>query len=380
MSQLFTPFTLRGATFKNRTVVAPMCQYSAKHGFANDWHLVHLGRFAIGGFGLVIVEATGIVPEGRISYGDVGLWNDEQIAPLKRIVDFLHSQGVKAGIQLGHAGRKASTPVWWRGAFNETAAEKIEYGYEDWIPVAPSAVRHMEGNPDFKLPTALDEAGLARVRDGFAAAARRAHEAGFDVVEIHGAHGYLIDQFLSPLANKRNDNYGGNRENRMRFPLEVVEAVRGAWPEDKPLLIRISTSDNHPEGWQVEDSIAFASELKTRGVDLIHCSSGGFDGASIPVGPLYQVHFARAVREGADIPTMAVGLITEPAEAEAILTEGDADMVAFARGALEDPNWPIHARHILGAADAPYALWPKQAANRIRDKDRALHLREFATT
>jgi 2,4-dienoyl-CoA reductase-like NADH-dependent reductase (Old Yellow Enzyme family) len=376
MSQLFSPFVLRGTTFKNRTVVAPMCQYSAKHGLANDWHLVHLGRFALGGFGHVIVEATGVLPEGRISYGDLGLWEDGQIAPLKRITEFLHSQGSAAGIQLGHAGRKASTPIWWRGAFNETEPEKGEFGYEDWVPVAPSALRHTDSNPDFKLPTALDEAGLARVIDGFAKATRRAAEAGFDVVEIHGAHGYLIDQFLSPLANKRNDQYGGSRENRMRFPLAIAEAVRAAWPADKPLFIRIFTSDNHPEGWQVEDSVVFAKELKARGIDLIHCSSGGFEGAAIKVEALYQVPFARAVRTGADIPTMAVGLITEPADAEAIVANGDADFVAFARGALEDPNWPVHARHVLGGGDNPYAYWPKQAGNRIRDKDGALQLRQ----
>ena len=378
MSELFTPFALRGTSFKNRVAIAPMCQYSAKHGLANDFHLVHLGRFALGGFGLVIVEATGVVPEGRISYGDLGLWDDGQIAPLKRIVDFLHSQGSQAGIQLGHAGRKASTPVWWRGAFNETEAEKLEYGYEDWVPVAPSALRHTDKNPDFKLPIALDRAGLDRVRDGFADAARRAAAAGFDVVEIHGAHGYLIDQFLSPLANKRNDEYGGSREGRMRFPLEVVEAVRAAWPAEKPLFIRISTSDNHPEGWQVEDSVAFAKELKARGVDLVHCSSGGFDGGAIKLAPLYQVPFARAVREGADIPTMAVGLITQPAEAESIIAHGDADMVALAREALDDPNWAVHARYALGGEDDPYTYWPKQAGNRIRDKDRALNLRQPA--
>ena len=378
MTQLFSPFTLRGTTFRNRTVVSPMCQYSAIHGLANDWHLVHLGRFALGGFGLVIVEATGVLPEGRISYGDVGLWEDAQIAPLRRIVDFLHSQGAKAGIQLGHAGRKAATPIWWRGGFNETEAEKAEFGYEDWTPVAPSAIRHSQTDPLFKLPTALDAAGLARVRDGFAAAARRADAAGFDVVEIHGAHGYLLDQFLSPLANHRTDEYGGSRENRMRFPLEVVEAVRAAWPADKPLLIRISTSDNHPEGWQVVDSVVFSRELKVRGVDAVDCSSGGFEGGSIPVGPLYQVPFARAVREGADIPTIAVGLISEPAEAEAIIARGDADLVALARAALEDPNWPVHAQHALGGTSDPYRLWPKQVGNRIRDRDRALHQREFS--
>ena len=378
MSQLFSPFALRGETFKNRVVVAPMCQYSAQHGFANDWHFVHLGRFALGGFGLVILEATGVTPEGRITYGDLGLWDDAQIGPLKRIVDFLHSQGAKAGIQLAHAGRKGSTPVPWRSNVPDSPAEREAIGFEDWTPVAPSALIHSETAPGYKLPVALDEAGLARTRDAFAAAARRSLAAGFDTVEIHAAHGYLLNQFLSPLANKRNDDYGGSRENRMRFPLEVVEAVRAAWPADKPLIVRISTSDNHPEGWQVEDSIVFAKELKARGVDVIHTSSGGFDGASIKAEALYQVPFARAVREGAGMPTIAVGLITRPEEAERILQEGDADMVALAREALDDPNWPLHARHVLGDSDGSYSWWPQQAAARIRDKDRTLHIREFA--
>jgi 2,4-dienoyl-CoA reductase-like NADH-dependent reductase (Old Yellow Enzyme family) len=378
MIKLFSPYSLRGMTLRNRAVVSPMCQYSAVHGYANDWHLVHLGRFALGGFGLVIVEATGVVPEGRISYGDVGLWEDGQIAPLARIVDFLHAHGAKAGIQLAHAGRKASTAVPWRRELPPDAEGRTAIGYEDWTPVAPSAIAHSETDPDYKLPIALDRAGMERVRDGFAAAARRADAAGFDVVELHGAHGYLLNQFLSPLANRRNDEYGGSRENRMRFPLEVVEAVRAAWPAEKPLFIRISTSDNHPEGWQVEDSVAFAGELKTRGIDLIDCSSGGLEGGQIAVKPLYQVPFAQAVREGAEIPTMAIGLIDAPADAEAILADGDADLVALARGALDDPNWPLHARLELARDKEAYALWPAQAAARIRDRDRALHRRAFA--
>ncbi len=373
MSQLFSPLVLRGLTLRNRTVVSPMCQYSAQHGLANDWHLVHLGRFALGGFGLVIVEATGVVPEGRISYGDLGLWEDAQVAPLAQIVDFLHSQGSAAGIQLGHAGRKASTPIWWRGSFNETEEEKREYAYEHWVPVAPSAEPHMKDNPNFQTPTALDEVGIARLVKSFADAARRADQAGFDVVELHGAHGYLISQFLSPLANHRTDRYGGSRENRMRFGLEVTEAVRAAWPAHKPLFMRISTTDGSPGGWGVEDSIAFAHELKARGVDVIDCSSGGFDGYALKAAPLYQVQLAKAVRD-AGIATMAVGLISDPKDAETIVATGEADLVAFARGALEDPNWPVHAHHILDGAE--YDLWPKQARNRIRDKDRALGIRQ----
>ncbi|RYE84238.1 MAG: NADH:flavin oxidoreductase/NADH oxidase, partial [Hyphomicrobiales bacterium] len=231
MSQLFSPLTLRGLTLRNRTVVAPMCQYSAQDGFANDWHMVHLGRFGMGGFGLVILEATGVTPEGRISYGDLGLWKDEQIAPLARIVDFLHSQGAAAGIQLAHAGRKAATPIAWRRGFDETEAEKLEYGYETWVPVAPSTQAHSD-NPNYQVPHALSVDEIKATVQAFADAAVRSDEAGFDVVEIHGAHGYLINQFLSPLANHRTDEYGGSRENRMRFALEVSAAVRAVWPED----------------------------------------------------------------------------------------------------------------------------------------------------
>ena len=374
MSSLFSSASLRGLTLRNRTVVAPMCQYSAKDGFANDWHLVHLGRFAMGGFGLVIVEATGVTAEGRISYGDLGLWKDEQIAPLARIVDFLHSQGAAAGIQLAHAGRKASTPIHWRGGFTETEAEKAAFGFQSWTPVAPSAIAHTQTNPHYQTPVALDAAGIRNVIDSFTAAAIRADQAGFDTVEIHAAHGYLLNQFLSPLANLRTDQYGGSRENRMRLVLEVTEAVRAVWPADKPLLVRISVSDNHPEGWQVEDSIVLARELKARGVDAIDCSSGGFDGASIKPIAAYQVPFAKAVRDGADIPTMAVGLLGDVAGAEAIVSNGEADFVALARGALDDPNWALHARHELGATD--YDLWPKQA-NRVRERDRSLGLRSF---
>ena len=249
MTDLFTPVTLRGLTLRNRTVVAPMCQYSARDGFANDWHFVHLGRFGIGGFGLVILEATGVLPEGRISYADLGLWKDEHIAPLARIVDFLHSQNTAVGIQLAHAGRKASTPVPWRNGFDETEEEKPKVGFEHWQPVGPSAISHAPGNPHFQTPAALDKAGIRNVIDAFVAAARRAEQAGFDTVEIHAAHGYLLNQFLSPLANQRTDEYGGSRENRMRLVLEVTEAVREVWPEHKPLLARLSVSDWAEGGW-----------------------------------------------------------------------------------------------------------------------------------
>lgn len=356
MSALFSPITLRGLTLRNRTVVAPMCQYSAKDGFATDWHLVHLGRFAIGGFGLVMLEATGVSPEGRISYADLGIWKGEHIPALARIVDFLHSQGAAAGIQLAHAGRKASTPVPWRNGFDETDAEKDHVGFESWTPVGPSALIHAE-NRDFTRPHELDIDGINHVIDSFVAAAVRANQAGFDTVEIHAAHGYLLNQFLSPLANKRTDKYGGSRENRMRLVLEITEAVRTVWPKNKPLLARLSVSDQHPDGWQTEDSVVLARELKARGVDAIDCSSGGFDGAQIKPGIAYQVPLAKAVRDGADIPVMAVGLLGGDPEVDAKLIEnGDADFIALARGALDDPNWPQHARLALGARD--YDLWP----------------------
>lgn len=369
MSHLSSPFPLRELVLKNRAIVAPMCQYSARHGVVNDWHLVHLGRFALGGFSLVIVEATGVTPEGRITYACPGLWEDAQVAPLKRIVDFLHANGAAAGIQLAHAGRKASSPLPWRGSFNETDAERAALAFEDWTPVAPSAERHAAS---YKLPEALDAVGLARIRDGFVSAARRAETAGFDVIEIHSAHGYLLNQFLSPVANRRPDPYGGSLANRMRFPLEVAEAVRGVWPEHKPLFARISATDWIDGGWTVEDSIIYAKELQARGVDLIHCSSGGFDGAKPQVGALYQVPLSAAVRRGAEIPTAAVGLITTAQQAESILAADNADLIALARQALEDPNWALHAQHELDGGDAVYAGWPQQAGYAIRNKDRAL--------
>ena len=369
MSKLMSPIALRGLTLRNRTVVAPMCQYSAIDGFANDWHMVHLGRFGMGGFGLVIVEATGILPEARISYGDLGLWKDEHIAPLARIVDFLHGQGAAAGIQLAHAGRKASTPVSWHGPQDlATEEQRRAVGYEHWQPVAPSAESHDPDNPDYQVPTALDRDGIRRVIDGFVAAARRAQTAGFDVVEIHAAHGYLLNQFLSPLANHRTDEYGGSRENRMRLVLEVAEAVRAVWPEDKPLLARLSVSDNAEGGWTIEDSVVLARELKARGVDAIDCSSGGLAQGRIKSARAYQVPFAEAVKAGANIPTMAVGVLGDIQVAETILENGQADFIALARGALDDPNWPLHANRELGG---DYTLWPVQT-RRVAEYDRVM--------
>jgi 2,4-dienoyl-CoA reductase-like NADH-dependent reductase (Old Yellow Enzyme family) len=366
MSKLFSTLKVRGLTLKNRAVVSPMCQYSAKHGLANDWHFVHLGRFAQGGFGLVFVEATAVEPEGRITYGDMGLWDDKQIAPLQRIVKFLHDQGSAAAIQLAHAGRKASSTIPWRGKFDETEAEKKALAFEEWTPVGPSALPH---NASYKIPEALDEAGLARVKAGFVAAAQRAAAAGFDVAEVHSAHGYLLHEFLSPVSNNRTDAYGGTRENRMRFPLEVVATVRKAWPDDKPLFVRISTQDWIEGGWQVDDSIAYAEKLKALGADVIDCSSGGFDTSVVKSAALYQVPFAKAVKEMAKVPTMSVGLISTAQEAEGILERGEADLIALGRMALEDPNWAHHARHVLEGGDESYGQWPQQMGYAIRNKD-----------
>jgi 2,4-dienoyl-CoA reductase-like NADH-dependent reductase (Old Yellow Enzyme family) len=380
MSTLFSPMTIRDLTLKNRLAVSPMCQYSARHGLANDWHLVHLGRFGMGGFGLVTVEATAVTPEGRISYGDLGLWTDEQIGPLARIVDFLHSQGAAAGIQIGHAGRKASTAIGWRGSFNETEDEKRAAAYEDWEPVAPSAILHSTGASGFKVPRELTVAEIGALPEAFAMATRRANAAGFDVVEIHAAHGYLLNQFLSPVANKRMDEWGGSIENRMRLPLAVARAMRQAWPAHKPLFARLSVTDAIDGGWNVDDSVTFVNELKAVGVDVIVCSSGGFDGAALKVGPAYQLPLAAEVGKRTGIATMAVGLITTPEEAEAAVASGDADLIALARTALDDPQWPLHARMVLGGLEDPYSEWPKQASLAVRNRDRAMRIRGFSKT
>lgn len=368
MSLLFSPYELGNLTLRNRATVAPMCQYSARHGVANDWHFVHLGRFAQGGFSLVTVEATAVTAEGRITYGDLGLWNDEQIAPLSRIVDFVKSQGAAAGIQLAHAGRKAATAVPWRGGFNETEAEKRALAFEDWPPVAPSALPH---SPTHATPAALTITQMKAIEQAFVAAARRAEAAGFDLVEVHAAHGYLLNQFLSAVANQRDDEFGGRAENRRRFPLAVVKAVRAAWPKHKPLLVRLSAADALEGGVTLEDSIAFSRELKTLGVDMIHVSSGGFTGAVIKPAPGYQVNYAAAIKHEVGIPTMAVGLITEAKQAEKIIAQGDADLVALGREALDDPNWPLHAARSLGI-DPAYKLWPDQMGYAVRGKDMAL--------
>ena len=348
-ASLFAPLELGNITLPNRIVVSPMCQYSAEDGFANDWHLVHLGSRAVGGAGLVITEATAVRPEGRISPQDLGLWKDEHIAPLKRAVDFLHRQGTFAGIQLAHAGRKASMCAPWQG---ERIATAEEGGWKD--VVAPSAIPFSQKYPQ---PHTLKEAEIDDIVKAFARAARRALLAGFDVIEIHGAHGYLLHQFLSPLSNQRSDLYGGSLENRMRLLTQVVDAVREEWPHERPLFVRISATDWAEGGWNVQSSIALAAHLRLRKVDLLDVSSGGLiPGVKIPVGPGYQTHFSEQIRRHTGILTGSVGMITEPAQADHILRTGQADLVLMAREFLRDPYWALHAANDLGQKIG----WPVQ--------------------
>jgi 2,4-dienoyl-CoA reductase-like NADH-dependent reductase (Old Yellow Enzyme family) len=348
-SLLFSPLTLRGVTLKNRIAVSPMCQYSSEDGFANDWHFVHLGSRAVGGAGLIILEASAVEAIGRITAQDLGIYKDEHVAPLARIVKFLHEHGSVAGIQLAHAGRKASTsPPWSGGA---AIAPNAEGG---WTPVAPSPLAFDEKS---NVPTELDEAGIQRVIRAFAEATDRARTAGFRVVEIHGAHGYLLHEFLSPLSNKRTDRYGGSFENRVRFTREITRAVRQRWPEELPLFVRLSATDWVEGGWTVEDSVALAKLLKEDGADLIDCSSGAIvPGVKIPAGPGYQVPLSERVRRETGIATGAVGLIQSAFQADSILRTGQADLVLLAREMLRDPYWPLHAAKELHAQ----VTWPKQ--------------------
>jgi 2,4-dienoyl-CoA reductase-like NADH-dependent reductase (Old Yellow Enzyme family) len=325
-----------------------MCEYSSEDGFAADWHLVHLGARAQGGAGLVILEASAILPEGRISIADLGIWKDEHIPNLQHIAAFIHSQGARAGIQLAHAGRKASFAAPFSG---ERLLQPSEGG---WQPVAPSAIAF---SPTYAVPAALDQAGIDAVIEAFRLATLRALTAGFDLVEIHAAHGYLLHQFLSPLANQRTDAYGGSFENRARLALQVVDTVRAAWPDHLPLLVRISATDWFDGGWNIEESVQLARLFRSHGVDLVDCSSGGMvPNAKIPVAPGYQVEFAARIRREAGIPTAAVGLITDPAQANAIIASQEADLVFLAREMLRDPYWPLHAAATLGEL----ASWPPQ--------------------
>ena len=350
MSQLCQPLSLRQLKLPNRIAVSPMCQYSAKAGMANDWHLVHLGSRAVGGAGLVIVEATAVSPEGRISPDDLGIWSDEHVEPLRRITRFIEAQGAFAGVQLAHAGRKAST---WRPWLGKHGSVPIAAG--GWTPVGPSTIAF---SPEHAVPTALDEAGIAGIVRVFVEAAERSLAAGFKIAEVHAAHGYLLHQFLSPLSNQRQDRYGGSFDNRIRLLLEVTTAVREVWPQELPLFVRLSATDWVDDGWNADETVELARRLKDIGVDLIDVSSGGTAAnADIPVGPGYQTQFAERVRKEAGIATGTVGMITEAVQAEHILRTGQADLILLARELLRDPYWPLHAAEDL--RDNSVA-WPAQ--------------------
>jgi 2,4-dienoyl-CoA reductase-like NADH-dependent reductase (Old Yellow Enzyme family) len=352
---LLSPLSIRDVTFRNRIVMSPMCQYCATEGMANDWHLVHLGSRAAGGVGLVVVEATAVLPEGRITPGDMGIWDDRHIAPLARIARFVHSQNAVAGIQLAHAGRKASCDLPWNGG-----ASKKTPGEGGWTVVGPSPIPFSEGDP---VPVPLDEAGLDSIVAAFESAARRALDAGFRLIEIHSAHGYLLHEFLSPLSNHRQDQYGGSLENRMRLVLRVAAALRKLMPLDLPLFVRISATDWETGGWDIDQSVVLARRLCELGVDLIDVSSGALvPKARIPVGKGYQVPFARKIRDEAGIMTGAVGMITETAHANEIITGGDADLVFLARELLRQPYWALRAEAELG--EDPN--WPTQYGYAVR--------------
>lgn len=343
---LFQPLTVRSVTLRNRIGVSPMCQYSATDGVANDWHYVHLGSRAVGGAGLVIVEATAVAPEGRITPGCLGLWNEAQLEPLARIAKFLKEHGAVAGIQIAHAGRKASAALPWHGGAHLSEAQG------GWPTIAPSAIPFGGDLP--KVPRAMTAADLARVQNDFVATAKRALAAGFNWLELHAAHGYLFNEFLSPLTNHRTDSYGGSFENRIRLLLDTARAVRQVWPDHLPLTVRISAIDWMDGGWQIEDSIALAKLLKAEGVDLIDCSSGGLvPDAKITVKPGYQVPFAEKIRHAAGIATAGVGFITEAKQADDIVRGGQADVVLLARQMLADPYWPAHAAKALGQRITP---------------------------
>jgi 2,4-dienoyl-CoA reductase-like NADH-dependent reductase (Old Yellow Enzyme family) len=359
---LFDEIRIRDIRIRNRIVVSPMCQYSAEDGHVTDWHLVHLGKFAQGGAGVVFVEATAVEKRGRITHGDTGIWQDSHIEGLKRISRFVEQQGAVPAIQLAHAGRKASMARPWHGNGPLTPAD-LERGDKPWGIVGPSDTALGD---EWLKPSPLEVKDLQELKTSYSDAARRAHQAGFQILELHAAHGYLLHTFLSPLSNLRKDEYGGTLETRMRFPLEVAQAVRQSWPAEKPLFVRVSSIDDVEGGWSIEDTIAFAKELKKAGVDVVDCSSGGILGSAtaatrtlLPRVPGFQIPFAERVRKEAEIKTMAVGLILTPQQAEEALRAGRADLIAVGREALYDPNWPLHAAAALGV-DPEFARWPVQ--------------------
>jgi 2,4-dienoyl-CoA reductase-like NADH-dependent reductase (Old Yellow Enzyme family) len=356
---LFSPLALRGVTLKNRIVVSPMCQYSAREGMADDWHLVHLGKMATGGAGLVFTEAAAVEPEGRITYGDLGIWSDAHIPPLKRITDFIKANGAVPAIQLAHAGRKASMQRPWHGNGPINDADRAR-GEDAWRIVGPSPIAMDAG---WLVPHELSVEEIRNLQARWREAALRSLAAGFEVLEMHSAHGYLSHSFLSPLSNQRNDRYGGDLQGRMRFTLELAEQLRDAWPQDKPLFVRISSVDGIEGGWTIEDTVILARELAARGVDVVDCSSGGLLGsataARIKRNPGFQVPFAQRVKHEAGVRTMAVGLILDAHQAEQIVQDGQADLIAIGRQSLYNPNWALHAQIALGV-QGDYASWPVQ--------------------
>lgn len=356
--QLFTPLALRGLTLQNRIVVSPMCQYLAVDGYVQDWHFQHHARFALAGYGLAFVEATGVTRNGRITHGCTGIFEDGQIDGLKRIVDGYRARGVATAIQIGHSGRRGSAARPWDGA----APLPDDDAEGRWQTVGPSALPERDGYP---VPRELSKADLMELVEAFTAATRRCVEAGFDVVEVHGAHGYLLHSFMSPISNQRDDEFGGDVQGRMRFPLMVAEAVRAAWPEDKPLFYRVSAVDGVPGGLPIDDTIALARELKQLGVDVIDCSAGGMSGpatlAKTKLQPGHLVAHSDAIRAGAEMATMAVGLIMDPQHAEQILRDGQADLIALARETMARPNWPYHAAEVLGMEE-PWKVLPPEYA------------------
>jgi 2,4-dienoyl-CoA reductase-like NADH-dependent reductase (Old Yellow Enzyme family) len=365
---LFTPIQLRGVTARNRVVVSPMSQYLAKDGAPTDWHLVHLGKFAMGGAGIVFTEETSVAQAARKTYSCPGIYSDEQARAWRRVTDFLHEQGALAGIQHGHAGRNVSTKAPWEG-FEPLTEEDAKHGKPPWRGYAPSPVPAKPGGP---VPIEMDHADIRRVVQAHVEACRRSLDAGFDILEIHGAHGYIIQQFLSPITNLRKDAYGGDLQGRMRFCLELVEAVRAAWPKELPLFFRASCIDGKGGAWNIDDTVQLARGLKARGVDLVDCSSGGIQGpltlSLVPRTPGYHVPFAERIRGEAGIATMAPGLITEAQQAEDYLQAGKTDLIALARELLWNPSWPAHAAKALGAPD-PLALLPKTYAWWLRRRE-----------
>ena len=359
-SLLFSPIGLRSVHLRNRVVISPMCQYSARDGIPDDWHFAHLAQFAMGGAGLIFTEASAVLPEGRITHGDTGMWSGEQAEGWTRIVQFLHNQGAKAGIQLAHAGRKAGMQRPWHG---NAAPDETDHarGEEPWRVVSASSEPLIDG---WLVPEALEIGEIAHIIQAFADAAVRADHAGFDAAEVHGAHGYLLHQFLSPLSNKRSDEYGGSFENRIRFAVETARAIRNVWPDHKPLFFRTSCVDGIQGGWEIEDTVALVRILKSEGVDVADCSSGGHSpkgatNANPKRGPGFQVEFADQVRHQANILTQAVGLILDGPQAEEILISGAADLIAIGREALQDPFWPLHQRCAMDPDDN-YGDWPVQ--------------------